>query len=102
MAERYGEIHVHGRVYTYSRHLRANLHRHPEATVENIGRVLRDPAKREKESDRRYIYWGYVPREDKFMIVVEDRLPTGEYQILSAYCPIEQPSREEIYGQNAT
>jgi hypothetical protein len=102
VAERQDEIHVRGRVYTFSRHLRASLHRHPEATIGNVEYVLLNPARQEPVGARRFIYWGYLPQVDQFMKIVEDRLTTGEYQILSAYCPIEQPTREEIYGQNAT
>lgn len=93
------EIHVHGRVYTFSRHLRFSLHRHPEATKRNIEQVLINPIRQEPLSDRRFLYWGYLPDMAQFMKIVEDRLPTGEYQILSAYCPIEQPTQEQIYGE---
>ncbi len=102
MAERGDEILAHGRAYTFSRHLRNNLHRHPEATKENVEHVLLNPARQEPEGNRRFIYWGYLSQMDQFMIVVEDRLPTGEYQVLSAYCPVQQPTWEEIYGRNAT
>ena len=34
------EIRVHGRVYRHSNHFRNSLHRHPEATVENIEYIL--------------------------------------------------------------
>ena len=102
MTDRDEEIHVRGRIYTFSRHLRNNIHRHPEATKENVEHVLLDPVRQEPEGNRRFIYWGYLSQMGQFMIVVEDRLPTGEYQVLSAYCPVQQPTREEIYGRNTT
>ena len=102
MRERGGEIHLHGRVYTYSRHLRDNLHRHPEATEDNVGHVLLNPARRDPDGDRRIVYWSELPHQNLFMKVVVDRLPTGEFQVLSAYCPLAQPTREEIYGQEGT
>lgn len=92
------EIHARGRVYTLSQHLRDNRHRHPEATKENIERVLINPARQEPVGDRRYLYWGYLPYMEQFMKIIEDRLPNGEYQILSAYCPVRQPTLEGIHG----
>lgn len=102
LAEKDDEIHIYGRLYTFSRHLRASLHRHPEATKENIEYVLLAPVKQERVSNRRVIYWDYLPQLNQFMMIVEDRLPSGEYQVLSAYCPIEQPTGEQIYGQSTT
>ena len=100
MPESDAQIHAHGRVYTYSRHLRENLYRHPEATGENVRHVLLNPARQDADGDRRIAYWSDLPNRNLFMKVVVDRLPTGEFQILTAYCPIVQPTREEIYGRD--
>jgi hypothetical protein len=88
------EIHVRGRVYTYSRHFIQNLPTRPEATKEYIEYVLLNPSYQERQGPRRIIYWRYVPGLGKHMKVVEDQLPTGELQILSAHCPRQNPPDE--------
>ena len=88
------EIRVHGRIYRHSNHFRNSIHRHPEATNENIEYVLMNPFYQETQGPRRTVYWRYIPELEKHMKVVEDRLPTGELQILTAYCPSQTPLHE--------
>lgn len=85
MPERDEEIHVHGRVYTFSRHYRDKPHELKEASIEEIRYVLLEPSHRRLDGPRRTVYWRHINTRRVYLRVVEDRLDTGEYQILTAY-----------------
>lgn len=79
------EIHVHGRVYTFSRHWRDKAENKKDATKSEIEFVLLEPSYRRLDGPRRTVYWRYIPERGRHLKVVEDRIPTGEYQILTAH-----------------
>ena len=85
MNEGDGEIHVHGRVYTYSRHYRDKPPEKQEADKDEIRFVLSAPSHRRPDGPRRTVYWRYVEAREEYLRVVEDQLPSGERQILTAY-----------------
>ena len=91
-----GEIHVHGRVYTFSRHWRDKPEERKEANKEEIRYVLLEPSHRRLDGPRRTVYWRYIYPRGKYMRVVEDRLPAGEYQVLTAYPDDEVEAEWEI------
>lgn len=97
MTEWDGEIHVHDRVYTFSRHWRDKPDELREASKEEIRYVLLDPSHRRPDGPRRTVYWRYIHDRRKYLRVVEDRLPTGEYQILTAYPDDEVDAQWEIH-----
>lgn len=85
MAAERPEIRVGGRVYTHSRHWRDKHPAEREASDEQIRYVLLNPFQQRDEGPRRTVYERYVPELGFVLRVVEDRLPTGEFQILTAY-----------------
>ena len=85
MAAERTEIRVGGRVYTYSRHWRDKPQHWKQANDAQIEFVLREPAYQQPDGPRRTVYERYVPELGFVLRVVEDRLPTGEFQILTAY-----------------
>lgn len=85
MAAERPEIRVGGRVYTHSRHWRDKPQHRKQANDAQIEYVLREPAHRQPDGPRRTVYERYVPELGFVLRVVEDRLPTGEFQILTAY-----------------
>lgn len=87
MAERDDEIHVHGRVYTLSRHYRDKPAEEKIATSAQIRYVMLEPSYFQQQGNRRAVYERYVPELGIHLRVVEDRLDTGEWQILTAYRP---------------
>ena len=87
MTERDDEIHVHGRVYTFSRHYRDKPDDEKIATNEQIRFVMLEPSYFQQQGNRRAVYERYVPELVTILRVVEDRLDTGEWQILTAYEP---------------
>ena len=87
MPERGEEIHVHGRVYTFSRHYRDKPDDEKIATSEQIRSVMLEPSYFQQQGNRRAVYERYVPELEIILRVVEDRLDTGEWQILTAYEP---------------
>lgn len=87
MAERDDEIHVHGRIYTFSRHYRDKPPEEKIATPSQIRYVMLEPSHFEQQGNRRAVYERYVPELELYLRVVEDRLDTGEWQILTAYEP---------------
>ena len=76
--ERDDEIHVHGRVYTFSRHYRDKQPEEKIATITQIRYVMLEPSHYEQQGDRRAVYERYVPDLGINLRVVEDRLDTGE------------------------
>ena len=87
MVERDEEIHVHGRIYTFSRHYRDKPNEEKIATNEQIRFVMLESAYFEQQGNRRAIYERFVPELGMYLRVVEDRLDTGEWQILTVYEP---------------
>ena len=87
MEERVDEIHVHGRVYTFARHYRDKTDDERVATNAQIRFIMLEPAYFEQQGNRRAIYERFVPELGVTMRVVEDRLDTGEWQILTVYKP---------------
>lgn len=87
MTERDDEIHVHGRIYTFSRHYRDKPQEEKIATTAQVLFVMLSPAHFERQGNRRAVYERYVPDLGINLRVVEDRLDTGEWQILTAYDP---------------
>ena len=96
MTERDDEIHVHGRIYTYSQHYRDKPDELKQAYKEEIGYVLLEPSHRRLDGPRRTAYWRYIHNRGEYLRVVEDRLDTGEYQILTAYPDDEVDVQWEI------
>jgi hypothetical protein len=91
------EIHVNEKVYRHSRHYRAKPLDEREVTNAQIEYVLLNPFHQEEQGPRRTIYWRYVPELKAYLKVVEDRLPTGELQILTAYLETKTPLNWENY-----
>ena len=87
MTERDDEIHVHGRIYTYSRHYRDKPDNEKIATKEQIRFVMLEYSFFQQQGNRRAVYERFVPELGIDLRVVEDRLNTGEWQILTAYKP---------------
>ena len=85
MRERDDEIHVRGLVYTFSRHYRDKPPEKQEANRDEIRFVLSEPSHRRPDGPRRTVYWRYVEARSEYLRVVEDQLPSGERQILTAY-----------------
>lgn len=85
MAAERPEIRVGGRVYTYSRHYRDKHPSEREASDEQIRYALLNPYRQRNDGPRRTVYWRYLPEWGHYLKVVEDRLPTGERQILTAH-----------------
>ena len=85
--DRDGQIRVHGRVYTFSRHYRDKLDEEKIATNEQIRFIILEPAFFEQQGNRRAICERFVPELRVTLRVVEDRLDTGEWQILTVYKP---------------
>lgn len=87
MTERDDEIHVHGRVYTFSRHYRDKPAEEKIATNDQIRYVMLEPSFYQRQGNRRAVYERYVFELGTDLRVVEDRLDTGEWQILTVYPP---------------
>ena len=96
MTERDDEIHVPGRIYTFSRHYRDKPDELKQANKEEIRYVLLEPSHRRLDGSRRTAYWRYIHDRREYLRVVEGRLDTGEYQILTAYPNDEVDAQWEI------
>ena len=83
--EQDGVIRAWGRIYTFSRHYLDKPDGDKIATNAQIRYVMIEPSHFQQQGNRRAIYERFVPELGIKLRVVEDRLSTGEWQILTVY-----------------
>lgn len=83
--EQDGVIRVWGRIYTFSQHYLDKPDEDKIATNAQILYVMSEPSHFQQQGNRRAIYERFVPELGIKLRVVEDRLSTGEWQILTVY-----------------